>query len=101
MMTKRARVLGRVHAIDRAGRVWATEPSGIIRPVYDVSQINGDYRSVLAAAPLMLRAIDLALPMLDTIGRVFEARGMDDHVVPVMQLEAGLHVAIKTALDDI
>lgn len=97
-MTKRARLLARVHGIDANGTVWATEGERSF-PVYNVSNVPDDYKTMLAAAPLMFRAIDLALPMIDTVTRIFEARHMDDHVMPLMQLEAGLNVALLAALN--
>lgn len=97
-MTKQARLLSRVHGIDPAGIVWAVQ-DGRRFPVYDISGVSDDYQTVLAAAPLMFRAINLALPMLDTINRVFESHDLDAHVQPVMQLEAGLNVALRAAIE--
>ncbi len=97
-MSKRARLLARVHGIDPAGIVWAVE-NGKRFPVYDVSGLSDDYANLLAAAPLMFRSISLALPMLDTINSVFESYDLDAHVVPVMQLEAGLNVALRAAIE--
>ena len=97
-MTSRARLLARVHGIDPAGTVWAMEPDGSRFPVYNVSQLAPEYQKLLAAAPLMLRAIDTGLPMLDTIAQIFEAHNLDAHTVPLMQLEAGLNVAKNCAL---
>lgn len=97
-MTYKASLLSRVHGIDNRGIVWAIEPNGQRVPVYAVDSISEPYRSLLAAAPLMLRAIDTGLPMLDTIARVFESHDLDSHVVPLMQLEAGLNVARNAAL---
>ena len=96
-MTHKARLLARVHGVDSAGIVWAHE-GGIQFPVYSVMHALPEYRTLLAAAPLMLRAIDTGLPMLDTIGRVFESHDLDAHCVPLMQLEAGLNVAMNAAL---
>lgn len=96
-MTHKARLLARVHGLDPDGRVWAQE-GGLHFPVYDVSQVPPEYKNLLAAAPLMLRAIDTGLPMLDTIARVFEEHNLDAHCVPLMQLEAGLNVAMNAAL---
>ncbi len=97
-MSKRARLLSRVHGIDPAGIVWAVE-NGKRFPVYDVSGVSDDYQTLLAAAPLMFRSISLALPMLETINCVFETYELDAHVQPVMQLEAGLNVALRAAID--
>jgi hypothetical protein len=98
-VTKRARLLARVHGVDNNGIVWAVEADGTRVAVYNVNHVPTDYYNLLAAAPLMLRAIDKALPMLDTIGKVFESHDLDAHVVPLMQLEAGLNVALIAATD--
>lgn len=97
-MSNRARLLARVHGLDPFGTVWAQEPDGKRFPVYNVSNLSPEYQKLLTAAPLMLRAIHTGLPMLDTIARIFEDNNLDVHVVPLMQLEAGLNVAMKCAL---
>jgi hypothetical protein len=98
-MTKRAKFLASVHGVDyNTGQVWATDPStGISIPAYRVPQFDTEYGKLLLAAPLLYRAIDVALPMIETIGMIFEAHDMEDHVAPLHNLESGLNVAISAA----
>lgn len=97
-MSNRARLLSRVHGVDPNGTVWAFESDGSRIPVYNVAELPSDYARLLVAAPLMLRAIETGLPMLDTVQRIFETHNMDAYAISVMQLESGLNVALKSAL---
>lgn len=97
-MTRKAELLAHAHGLDRHGTVWANR-NGFAWPVYSVANLDPQYAHLLAAAPLLYRSIDLALPMIDTIGMIFEAHDMEEHVGPLHQLEAGLNAAFRAATD--
>lgn len=97
-MTRRSAFLASVHGVDyHRGHVWATNPYGVSSLAYIVPNSDSEYGRLLLAAPLLYRAVDIALPMIDTIGMIFEANGLEDHVSALHQLEGGLNLAINVA----
>jgi hypothetical protein len=97
-MTKRIRLLSRVHGVDLRQTLWATA-DGKSWPVYNVSNLDTDYQNLVLAAPLMMRVIDHTIPVLETLVEVFEKNNLERYVQPLMQIEAGLNVAMIAALE--